>query len=290
VHRIVPRALLLLLLAVVAPPARAAESYDGCTNFITTVPVTIATPGTWCMTGNVATNAAGEIVTIAASDVTLDCNGFKLDGTSRTQTTFAIGIRAGDVSNITVRHCHVRGFSSAILLAPPQDLGLTGGHLVEDNLVERCTEQAMLVVGDDSVVRRNRVLETNNVAQTGAFGITAYGLVDVLDNVVSGVRSNNSIAAGLFFGHGTGSGPGGSVRGNLVRGVSRTGASGTIYGLFVVSEERKEIRDNTFIGAALPGSIGIACDSTTNIARNNTILGFATGRAGCHDDGNIIRP
>jgi len=278
----------LLLLALAASgTARAAESYDGCTNFITTVPVTISTPGTWCMTGNIATSAAGEIVTIAADDVTIDCNGFKLDGTSRTQTTFAIGIRAGDVRNTTVRRCHLRGFSSAILLAPPQDVGQTGGHLVEDNLVERCTEQAILVVGDDSVVRRNRVLQTNNVAQTGAFGITAYDKVDVLDNLVSGVRSLNTVAAGLWIGAKTG----GSIRGNLVRDVSRNGASGSIYGLYVGSSgERRTIRDNTFVGAALPGSVGISCDSISNRAKGNTILGFPTGRAGCRDDGNTIRP
>ena len=287
-HRIVPRALLLLLplLAVVAPPARAAESYDACTNFITTVPVTISTPGTWCMTGNIATSAAGEIVTIAASDVTIDCNGFKLDGTSRTQTTYAIGIRAGDVRNTTVRRCHVRGFSSGILLAPPLDMGQAGRHLVEDNLVDRCTEQAIVVVGDDSVVRRNRVLQTNNVAQKGAFAITANDKVDVLDNVVSGVHSLNSVAAGLWIGETTG----GSIRGNLVRDVSRSGTSGSIYGLFVGSGERKIIRDNTFVGASLAGSVGINCNSTTDLAKDNTILGFPTGRQGCHDDGNIIRP
>jgi hypothetical protein len=282
------RVLLLFALAMLAHgTARAAESYDGCTNFITTVPVTISTPGTWCMTGNIATNATGEIVTIAASDATIDCNGFKLDGTSRTQTTYAVGIRAGDVSNTTVRNCHVRGFSAGMLLAPPQDLGLTGGHLVEDNLVDRCTEQAIVVVGDNSVVRRNRVLQTNNVAQKGAFGITAYDKVDVVDNVVSGVRSLNSVAGGLWIG----SHVGGSIRGNLVRDVSRNGVSGTIYGMYLgYSGERKIIRDNTFVGAALAGSVGISCDSTSNIARNNTILGFATGRAGCHDDGNIIKP
>jgi hypothetical protein len=282
------RAVALVMLALAGSgAARAAESYDGCTNFVTSVPMTISTPGTWCFTGNLATAAAGEAVTIAADDVTLDCNGFKLDGTSRTQTTNAIGIRAGDVSGITVRHCHVRGFSAGIVLAPPQDQGQTGRHLVEDNLVDRCTEQAILVVGDNSVVRRNRVLKTNSVAQTGAFGITAYGIVDVLDNVVSDVHALDTTAGGLWIGSHTG----GSIRGNLVRGVSRSGVHGGIFGLYLgYSGERKTIRDNTFVGDGLASSTGISCESPSNHAKGNTILGFATGRAGCRDDGNIIRP
>ena len=75
----------LALLAMAGAPhvAQAAESYDSCKGFITSLPVSISTPGTWCLKQDLATSlASGNAVTILANDVTLDCNGFKIDGTA----------------------------------------------------------------------------------------------------------------------------------------------------------------------------------------------------------------
>src|SRR5688500_14188184 len=104
-------ALLLLLAACATGAARAAENFDGCTDFVTALPATIPTPGTWCLSGNLASSQAdGVVLSIGADDVTLDCNGFKLDGGSAGTGTQATGIQAINRHHVTVRHCHVRAF------------------------------------------------------------------------------------------------------------------------------------------------------------------------------------
>src|SRR5688572_33166642 len=103
--------LAMSLLASIPGKAAAAESYDSCKGVITALPATITTPGTWCLKQDLATLlASGNAITVKANDVTLDCNDFKLDGSGAGVSTKTIGIRAVDVSNVTVRHCNVRGF------------------------------------------------------------------------------------------------------------------------------------------------------------------------------------
>ena len=48
-------ALPTLLLAALAAPAHAAESYDSCTGTISTLPATLTTQGTWCLQGDLST-------------------------------------------------------------------------------------------------------------------------------------------------------------------------------------------------------------------------------------------
>src|SRR4249919_153681 len=60
--------------------AEAAESYDSCKGYITSLPATISTPGTWCLKQNLSSLAStGSGINITAKDVTLDCNDFLLD-------------------------------------------------------------------------------------------------------------------------------------------------------------------------------------------------------------------
>jgi len=106
----------LILMVVVASwliphPADAAQSYDNCTGFITSLPATISTQGTWCLNKDVSTAVtSGAAITIAANNVTLDCNDFKLGGLAAGLTTQAVGVYALDRFNISVRHCNIRGF------------------------------------------------------------------------------------------------------------------------------------------------------------------------------------
>ena len=51
-------AALSLSLSLGAVPASAAESYDGCSGFITVLPATIDTQGVWCLKQDLATAIA----------------------------------------------------------------------------------------------------------------------------------------------------------------------------------------------------------------------------------------
>ena len=97
------------------PTARAAESYDSCTAFITALPAVIGTQGTWCMNKDLATAmTSGVAISVQANNVTIDCNGFKLGGLAAGPLSTTRGIESEGRANITVRDCNVRGFAVGI--------------------------------------------------------------------------------------------------------------------------------------------------------------------------------
>src|SRR6478735_2882130 len=100
--------LVLACVAAAAAPARASESYDNCTGFITSLPTTISTQGVWCLKGDLATGiASGNAITLDANNVTLDRNDFKIGGLSAGIGTMAQGVAITGRVNAVVRRCNV---------------------------------------------------------------------------------------------------------------------------------------------------------------------------------------
>jgi hypothetical protein len=282
----------MLALTLVAPQtANAAESYDNCTGFITSVPAVITTSGTLCLKQDLATAmTAGNAITINANNVTVDCNDFKVGNLAAGDGTATIGIYAANRQNVTVRHCNIRGFYRGMLL-----FGTGGGHVAEDNRLYGNTSIGMWVAGDGSVVRRNVVSDTGGSTyyQEGenVYGIYTQDEVDVIDNTVSGVWA---IAVVNPYGNATGihtsSDDAGSVMGNRVRGLTPVGEFGFAYGISNFANGRLVIRDNDLIGAGSPGSGMLCTNSGLARAKGNVINGFISGLNGCVDDGNVVAP
>ena len=198
---------------LVATPASAAESYDNCTGFIDSIPTTITTQGTWCLRGDLSTSmTSGSAIDIAANNVTIDCNDFKIGGLAAGDSSQARGINASNRQNVTVRHCSIRGFYRGI------NIGGGAGHLVEDNRLDNNLYIGIRMTGEHNVVQRNRVFDTGGYpapeSVTETFGISVNA--DVIDNLVDGVFGTNSysVTTGIYVGL-----PGAVIRGNRVRGV-----------------------------------------------------------------------
>jgi len=131
-------------LLVIPFVAHGAESYDNCAGFITSVPASIDTAGTWCLNQNLSTAiTSGNAISINVDNVVLDCNDFKLDGSAAGISTNASGIAANNRYNVTVRHCNVRGFLNGLSLYGSSG----GGHKVEDNRVDGNTSAGIGVAG-----------------------------------------------------------------------------------------------------------------------------------------------
>ena len=280
------RWLTLALLLSGSGPLAAAESYDNCTGFITSLPVLISTQGVWCLKQDLATGiTAGNAITINTYNVTIDCNGFKLGGLAAGAGTAAIGIYELSQLNATVRHCRVRGFYFGLNFD-----GGGGNHLIEDNRFDGNTYVGMRVAGAGSIIRRNVVADTGGSTQptTDAYGIRTVDSVDVQDNTVSGVAaaSGSSAAAIGIYCYDN---PNGSVSGNRVRDVVADGI-GSGIALYMAVGGRSAVTLNHVFGNGATGSKGIACEGSSESVLNNVISGFATGLV-CHDDGgNVIRP
>jgi hypothetical protein len=274
------RALLaLVLIAAIPRHAVAAESYDNCAGFITSLPATIATQGTWCLNHPLGTAiTSGNAITINTNNVTIDCNGFRLTGQSAGAATQTVGIFATGRSNLIVRHCDIRGFQFGLSFT-----GAGGGHVVEDNRFASNTNIGMYVNGS-SVVRRNQVYNTggSSIADS-AFAIDVSQSVDVLDNTISGVIArggSNGDAAGILSSTDVNS----SISGNRVRGVQKNG-TGVGYGIQNLGSTRVILRDNDLTGVVGAGGIGIYCSNGSGSARGNVTHSFATAISNCSDAG-----
>ena len=280
----------LLLFAVMALfPARseAAQSLDTCVGFIDSVPATITTQGVWCLRHDLSTSITnGNAITIAANNVTIDCNGFKLGGLSAGYGTGTYGIVSNNNSNATVRNCIVRGFFTGIRLYF-NDLATFAGFVVEDNRLDSNTSSGVVVRGTGSVIRRNQINDTGlSTAFPGyAKGIEAQGAVDVLDNTVSGVVPYPDAGTGSVTGISAYIASNSQVSGNRVRGLVHVGTAGYTYGISTSNDAngRLTLRDNDVVGDNHGN--GLTCYIAGSRAKDNIVNGFVTANQGCVDAG-----
>jgi len=266
----------LLLLALPAAPAHAAESYDNCSGFVTSLPAAISQQGVWCLKQDLATDiASGNAITIATNNVTLDCNGFKLGGLAAGADGGATGI-GSDRNNLTVRNCNVRGFFRGISLAGAG----SGGHLVEDNRLDGNLQVGIQVAGERNRIERNVVVDTGG--GTGLFyavGIEASA--DIVDNTVSGVHGAAADTAPVGI---RSLGVGSEVRGNRIRGLVVAG-TGEAAGIDV--DGSQQVVEGNRISAAAPTTgRGIAGNGVADtFCTGNTVANFSLPIDDCDDVG-----
>ena len=275
-HRLL--AILLLLGGLLAlPSARAAESYENCAGFIDSVPATIGTQGVWCLRHDLSTAiASGYAITIAANNVTIDCNGYKLGGLAAGAATEAMGIYAANRQNGTVRNCNIRGFKYGIRLD-----GNGAGHLLEDNRFDNNLYAGILVSGEHHLIRRNRVYDTGgSPLSNAAYGILASG-TDIIDNTVFNVfaTGTDTTPIGIYLDSGNGH----MIRDNIVSGLIVNGSG---YGIGIGAPNGTRVDRNHVTSPS--GTVGYAIlgsDEFDVFCIGNTITGFSTAIHECHDAG-----
>jgi parallel beta-helix repeat protein len=275
----------MLAAAGLSPAAHAAESYDNCTGFIDAVPTTISTQGTWCLRHDLATAiTSGSAITIAANNVVIDCNHFKLGGLAAGAGTGAYGIYAQDRHNATVRQCAIRGFHIGIYFYGTATVtGPGSGHLIEDNRLDQNIWMGISLAGDNNRVQRNRVYDTGNAPYAStSWGINADN-AEVIDNTVAGVHATGSAnnAIGIYL-----EGWGIEARGNQVRDLVPAG-SGVAIGI------SNNFGTTNFTGNWVSSILAVAGTGIVaksglpkSTCRDNTVVNFAVGIAtNCFDAG-----
>lgn len=274
-----PATLAALFLAVSGPLPTRAETVHACTGFVTSVPTTITAQGVWCMRQDLSTSlSSGAAIAIAANNVTLDCNGFKLGGLSAGDASSATGIHANGRNNVTVRNCNIRGFLHGVHLTSDGDYYASAGHLVEDNRFDNNLYAGIWITGENNVVRRNRVFDTGGApGRDASYGIVADA--ELVGNTVRGVFATaaNTYPSGIYA-----AGPG-QVRDNLVSGLQVAG-NGHATGIQAAGPYSRA-SGNHVIGAAQTLGYGIYGAGDT-FCSDNTVARFATAAFHqCRDSG-----
>jgi hypothetical protein len=279
-------AILVLSAGALRPEPARAETMHACRGFIDSIPATITAQGVWCLRHDLSTAiTTGNAITVAANNVTVDCNGYKIGGLAAGDGSVANGIGATNRSNVTVRHCAVRGFATGISI-----LG-GSGHLVEDNRLDNNLLVGVVAQGSSSVVRHNLVYDTGGrIGAADAVGISAHG--DIIGNRVSGLIAD--AANGRVIGiHSAGAEA--VVRDNSVSGISLATLDGGFayrnYGLYLTGP-RSRASDNHLAGASLGNGIGIVTEYGPNFCLGNSVTGFGLGNIGdgCIAAGNLTVP
>ncbi len=217
---------------------------------ITSLPTTISSSGVYCLKQNLSTAAtSGNAIDVQANDVTIELNGWILDGSAAGTGTATNGIYSNTKTNITVRNGTIRGFRRGVYL-----VGSSAGH----HLVERVASDAnrsvgLSVQGDEITVRDNRVFNTG----PADVGNSAFGI---------------SITSAENF----------SISGNRIAGVAETL---TNTGIYVGFSSRGEVIDNLvvdMVAAAYEYGIYFAGSSDVSVA-GNRIINTSTGRTAIFD-------
>lgn len=273
---------LLTALAVLPAPTPAAESYDGCRYVVTTLPVVLSAQGTWCLKGDLSTAiTSGNAITIAANNVTLDCNGFKLGGLAAGPSTVAYGVFVDERSSVVVRRCNVRGFAVGVRAD-----GSTA-TVIEDNVFDGNTITGVTSYGgSNTVIRRNLINDTGGTPfDTGAAGIVTWGEAHVIDNIISGVAGDG---LDFHFVYGVqANNAAGTFTGNHIGGLVPDGGANSV-GLSLGNPAGAIAAGNLIDGGGLAGATGISCSSALAVARDNTMMRVDSGVPGCASVGNHI--
>lgn len=214
-----------------------------CTQWITSVPVTITTPGYYCLKQNITT-AQTSAIGIESSDVTVDCRGRSISFSDPTNDSFAItGGGFGPVHDVTVKSCKLVDFGTGILFGPGSErIEVTGNDIVRPKL------DGIVIWGSNSRIIGNSVLSMHNPFYDYSRNITVVASQP-------GVRSTGNV-----------------ISGNTIAGAH---GNGTIWGIRVDMSDDVLISNNNIIDLQ-PNEGGFAAaivtDSTTSRILNNVMM------------------
>jgi len=251
-----------LAAATCSLPTVMAETVN-CTP-VDTVPYTITAPGVYCLTGDLTGFASNAAITIQADNVTLDLNGYTLEGAGGTPT----GIGSQDRSNVTLRNGRIVGFGSGVFLraAGPTYAG-SGGHLIEGLELRRTVVFGIVVMGRGNVIRGNRIVDTASAQGSGtAFGIWALGpAARVSDNDVIGTRG---AAKGIYLANA----PGSVVEGNRVTDTINPN-QGTANAIEVLGSNATQVNGNRIANTTgYANSTGVSISSSSYVTVRDNVF------------------
>jgi len=223
--------------------------------FAADFPLTINQPGSYYLAENIVT--AGGGITIDASDVTIDLNGFALTGGS------GAGIQdSGVVSNITVHNGTVRDWPSGGVV-----LNGTEGGLVFDVRTSGNGSQGVWVFA--GIVRN--CVSTNDVITAG---VGSYSIA-VTEGLIEGCASIDSNGSGIWIG------VNGTIRGSAVRNCSgngyRLGSGSTLADSMASSTGADGVNASsgvTINGVTIDSALGDGVDASTGATITNSTFRF----------------
>ena len=224
---------------------------------ITGLPITISTPGSYYLTGNLTATADGAAITIAADNVTIDLNRFTLSG-GNTGTRRGIDVPAAR-KNLCVRNGTLTGWTNSAISALNITGGVYEGLRMTGNVNPAGPRVIVLSSGSGANVRA--CVATGN-------GVTgATGIIFIDEGVISECTVSSNIGTGITTGKGC------SI-------VNSTSSDNTFFGILQIDGFNNTVANCTASGNGTTGIYAAAGMTVVDCSVfNNTLYGIDTGGA-----------
>jgi len=265
----------MLLLFVLLCSGYAAPSLAQACTTLHTLPATISEAGNYCLGGNQNLDmASGSALSIAASNVTFDCQDFAISNGASGGTAVAINILSKNT--ITVRNCRILGNFHTGIRASQNNAAANSAYYVtlHDNFIAGPLAYGIFANGSGIEIRDNRIYDiggTNGIAagiRLGASTLAGHPRFHLVkDNLVAGTNSAGNNAHGILSDNSQVA----IIINNGISGTTATNGAYRSYGVRMMSGTYNRITDNHIVGSGLTNDSGIVSASATDSCHDNYI-------------------
>ncbi|MFT3684921.1 MAG: hypothetical protein QM783_08345 [Phycisphaerales bacterium] len=232
-------------------------------------PIIISQSGSYVLTGNIAVGAA-VAVTISASHVTLDLNGFAVSAAVGASSVVSIG-PSSSTTNVDVRNGTVAGGVIGVALSGAANLTLEDLRIVGP-------KQYGIVTQSGGTQARNVVVRRCRVMDVGASTTSADSNMTIIAISISSagtVIADNAIGSLSYNGSGT-------VTFRAIS-ISGPGAASALIAGNLINCSPAVVSTSTFPSTGISFATNIA-----GVVRNNTVIGFTTPYAAFNGAGGVM--
>jgi len=243
---------------------------------ITTIPYYIANSGVYCLRRDfMLPSGYKKAITVGASNVTLDMNGFRITNTPA-NIYLADGITASGKGNLVIRNGILSGFSRGLYIRLGDVPGASRGHIIENMRVDNGSLVGMEINGSRSIVRNNVITNIVRTPSSGsANGIFFSGSGSYIEgNMISNVYGS----FGLYLHNSSST----TVKDNYISHIKKYNVSDVNAGMYLNLSNNLIVRDNYISSGA---DIGIFFNNSSGIYKDNMIANYATKVIGGTDQG-----
>jgi hypothetical protein len=265
----------LLLLSIACASLQAMPAVAGDCIPLTSTPVTISAPGKYCLASNLTfSGTTGNSVTIASSDVVLDCDGHTLKSVATSATGSSKGIYVLNRNNVVIKDCRiVGGYTHGIYVTQSNTVANKNYYInIENNYIAGPYSSGITAFGSAIELKGNRVYDVGGQTTGPVIGIRVGGsnvgfkFHLLRDNLVAGTNSATSAAFGIY----SDASQAGIFIENGVSGTTASNTSFNSYGIRVGGTYNR-ITDNHIVGSGGINDIGIYSTSVTTSCYDNYI-------------------
>ncbi len=264
-----------LLCALVIMAASAAPSivHAACTEL--SLPATISSPGNYCLAADYTTaDPAEKSIEIAASDVTVDCQGHRLTSNANSNSGTSVAIFANNRHDITVQNCRIMGGYSIGIDILQNNSGPNANYYVTlaDNYIGGPYLYGIRAYGSAIEILRNHIYDIGGQLNSHAAGIrigagTGFAFHLLKENLIAGTNTPYTNAFGILSDKSVA----GIFIGNGVTGSSASNTAYKGYGIRILGGSGNRITDNHVNGSGRSNDVGITTNDTGSSCFDNYI-------------------